>query len=295
MVEVRAQAVSLNPKTFTSGGILNDRDVKVLKAWFSDERPDGYNFDSTFLYIVFGLDDDTETTQFWGTGKAGKFRPSEDKKRILPNGEKSTLESNSNAALFFASLITNGGMPEGQLDTEECVNSLVGAEFHVMRFKVSGREDLAAKSAEEKKGDGMVLMCSGPCLRDKQVHWPWDKKGSTSPSKKSAASIPTSKPQSASTVKPATDSPASSPSNSELSDDTLSEFVAAALNANGGTLPLENTKQPVKAFGPQVFIKIGSKLTKEARAKAIERASDEGWLNDHGFMIEDGMVTALPV
>jgi hypothetical protein len=128
--------VSFNPKTFVEGGLIDDVDVEFVEVQFCQYDYNGASDPVLALGVKMRAEQDGQLKdfdQYYSAGSLEHFVPSADGYGLEPVGGKTSLNSNTNTAKFFQSLLeaSNGGL-------EEVLNSgnvagLVGLKCHVAR------------------------------------------------------------------------------------------------------------------------------------------------------------------
>lgn len=160
-------SISLNPTTFTAGGMIDNVTVR-----FSDTKVVIYDYNGkgapapvvmSTLTIVDAktfqpVPGATPTPKVWTVGNITEWAPSQDGLRIDPLSSKKGLNQNSNFALFIQAAIA-AGFPGNAFDSGR-VDVLNGLVAYVQNKTVAGR-GLGKKNAQTGADeDGGVLVIS---------------------------------------------------------------------------------------------------------------------------------------
>jgi hypothetical protein len=142
--------ISLNPDTFTKGGLIQDVDVEIIGGSYTLEPPEGYTQrDRVFAELELKvLDTGEEATQYWSVGRNTDFSPSADGDELVPTGSRSALNDNSNFSIFMQNL-ANCGFPKGQLTDK--LSCIFGTQIHVVRIPGPERAGLEGKKEGDRK------------------------------------------------------------------------------------------------------------------------------------------------
>jgi len=178
MAEQR-KGVSFNPKTFVSGGLLDDVDVTLKNACFEMFDYDGKADPAPALGIdlVTGeeADDEKPMRQHWSCGSAESWAPSDDKMELVPIGKDSVLRKTTNLAMLFKSC-TEAGMPDAILDTGRA-SIFEDLKVHVRRVDAPKRGNLPTggvrrgRDGKDYEKDNKIL-----CIEKIYEPFPWDVK-----------------------------------------------------------------------------------------------------------------------
>lgn len=127
--------VSLNPKTFSSGGLLNDADVEIVSSRFVLYDYNGTITDpqqiSVALHLVMRtLDSGEEYSEYFSFGRSPDWMI-DDEGRTVESVSGKRPNSNSVFAMFIQSLI-DAGYDASNLDSGD-ISVLEGLRVHVVR------------------------------------------------------------------------------------------------------------------------------------------------------------------
>lgn len=154
--------ISLNPKTFTKGGLFSDVDVEILDFYFTLESPEGYTVaDRVFAKADMKiLSDGALVDNFYSAGKSADFVPSKDGPgegtgyALEETGSRTALNDNTNISIFMAELVKCGFPPE-RLDSGR-LDVLKGLVCHVVRIPTK-REGLERDKKEGARPDTVLV------------------------------------------------------------------------------------------------------------------------------------------
>ena len=256
--------VSLNPDTFTKGGLVQDVDVEIIGGSYTLEPPEGYTQrDRVFVELELKvLDDNSEVTQYWSAGKNTDFSPSTDGLELVPTGSKASLNDNSNFSIFIQNL-ANCQFPKSALTDK--LNCLFGTQIHVVRIPAPEREGLPGKGAEAKKSYILVP--------NKLIKLPGEKAKA-----RGAAKRGTTATAAATTAAPA------EPDAGQDEMDVDSEALLAVMDIMAAGKPM--LIPALKAATIRKHIK----TDKEIRNQIVTLVGDAAWLASQGFAVEGGAV-----
>ena len=146
----KVAGISLDPSTFTEGGLLDDADVSIADAAFLMWDYDGkVNPAAPALGITLKTDDGKDHDEYLSAGKAEYFVPNEDGSGLVPVGDKTALNNNCNAAIFLASLISIGVPVE--LLASGNIKAIIGMRLHINRVPAPERPGLAQQDPNKKR------------------------------------------------------------------------------------------------------------------------------------------------
>jgi len=133
--------ISTNPEHFTEG-TFDDFVGTVIGAEYElyDYGKGGETFPFLALDVeIDGLEAGKTYRQRWKAGSAEDFAPSKDRKELVAVGKKTTLNKDSNMAIFCRSL-QEAGMPADIVHKigDDCT-VLVGARLHFVRVPYNRR------------------------------------------------------------------------------------------------------------------------------------------------------------
>lgn len=255
--------VSLNPDTFTKGGLVQDVDVEIIGGSYTLEPPEGYTQrDRVFVELELKvLDDDSEVTQYWSAGKNTDFTPSDDGMTLVPTGSKGALNDNSNFSIFIQNLC-NCQFPKSALtDKLDC---LFGTQVHVVRIPAPEREGLPGKGGPDQKKSYILVP-------NKLIKLPGEKAKAKGGARKGAAAATAAQPAAAA---------AAAESDMDITSEAL--VAVAEIMAAGVAKPLPMLKADV--------VRRHIKTPAALRNQIVAMAGDAEWLASQGFAVENGVV-----
>lgn len=128
-------AISLNPKTFSAGGLLNDADVEIVSSRFTVYDYNGMITDPAQMSVALRLEMKTleageEHVEYFSLGRAPDWMIDNDGKTIDPVAGK---KPNSNSVFsFFVQSLLEAGFDDSLLDSGD-ISVLEGLKVHVIR------------------------------------------------------------------------------------------------------------------------------------------------------------------
>ena len=268
--------VSLNPETFTSGGLLDDVDVVVKDAAFLMWDYSGKVAVAVpALGITFRLvgeendpDESKDHDQYYSCGKPEDFAPTADGSALQIVGAKQSLNNNSNGGLFLASLVAVG-VPKSVFETNN-IKALTGMRLHVNRVPAPERVGLEQREGQRKPE---VLVAT------KLLALPGEGAGSAqsksglskvSPGKANGAASTAINQSRQTPVQggQTSQSAGNASSGTESNDDELTAVVLEIALAAGGSIAK-------KLIGPKVF---AAYKGRPDQAQAMRRAASDDFL-----------------
>ena len=271
-------AVSLHPRDFVIGGLIDDVDVEITDARFISTDYEGTLASANALALqatmkVLGDDSGNEHIQLFSAGNTADFLPDPDTdgKTLIKNAVRESLTRSTNLALFLQSMI-DCGADLGPMSSGD-VSVLEGLKCHVMRKPAPKRDGLPVNARQDSQGrerEKTILLCT------KIIALPWDKKGKGTPKATAAAA-------------PAKATAAAQDAGELDEDQTLLaiQYLTEDLTENGastmGQLRLRATRR-IKDLG---FEKPG----KDAN-QFIAHITSESFLMENGFVV-DGKTISL--
>ena len=255
--------VSLNPDTFTKGGLVQDVDVEIIGGSYTLEPPEGYTQrDRVFVELELKvLDDGSEVTQYWSAGKNTDFSPSADGMELVPTGSKGSLNDNSNFSIFIQNLC-NCQFPKSALTDK--LSCLFGTQVHVVRIPAPEREGLPGKGGPDQKKSYILVP-------NKLIKLPGEKaKAKGGAARKGAAAAGASA------------APDTAASASEMDVESEALLAVTDIMAEGKAMSLPLIKATV--------IRKHIKTPTDVRNRIVAMSADTAWLASQGFAVEDGVV-----
>jgi hypothetical protein len=259
--------VSLNPDTFSKGGLIQDVDVEIIGGRYTLEPPAGYTQrDRVFAELSLKvLDDGSEVDQYWSVGKNTDFTPSSDGLELVPSGSRETLNDNSNFSIFIQNLVNVQFPKQSLTDKLDC---LFGTQIHVVRIPAPEREGLE-KGADAKKAYILVP--------NKLIKLPGEKSRARAGAKKGAASA----------AAPTAGAPpaATEPTMDAGEVETQALVDVTEIMGEGKALPIPLLKAQV--------IRRHMKTDTATRNKIVALVGDADWLATQGFTVTAGVVSPM--
>lgn len=145
----KSNVVSLNPDSFQEGGLIQDVNVVIKEAQFCLWDYDGKQAESSLMLGTVLTDEEgKDHTQYFSAGDKQYFAPDDTGNHLVPIGDKTALNRNTNCAIFLASLV-QAGFPVDKLETG--VHSLVGTVVHIIRVPAPKRSGLIRTGPNAQK------------------------------------------------------------------------------------------------------------------------------------------------
>jgi len=163
------KSVSLNPKDFVTGGLLDDVTVTWTTCKFSMYDYGGKGTPAPGLIINMSPEGDDAVEQFWSAGKADDWAPSEDGNSLTPVGSATGIRTSTNLYLLIKSLM-EAGFPVERLN-EGLASTFNGMVAHMVRVPAPKREGLKKEPKRGKDGseyENKILVV------EKIVKLPWE-------------------------------------------------------------------------------------------------------------------------
>jgi uncharacterized protein YdbL (DUF1318 family) len=273
----KVRVLSSDPDDFVVGGLLSDVDVEVLEAQYTLDAPEHYKADKAPLFVRFKMKDLTtggQAEQYWSSGSAADFIPSQDGNFVLANPDNpavTALRKSSNWYAMLNSLRTNGGMPKGYLNGPSGLAALKGLKFHAIQAPAPERAGLERK---ESKYAPTILICS----KVLPGAAPWDKKGTKTGTPGRAVASPVTAPVGVT-------QPAAADNGTAGDADSV---IAAALKAvieattEKSIVGLNEAAKDTYKHLAQVV-----KASNDVRNAAAKKVRDSAWLEANGFLVMD--------
>lgn len=256
--------ISLNPDTFTQGGLLNNADIRMENCRFllydydgkSDKESPGLMFDA------IPLDGGNPINQFIACGDAKDWAISSDGQELTPAGDSSPsgIRNNTNLALFIKELV-NLSYPKHLLDNFKA-GSWNGLEIHIVRKK---RPDAGQGGSSDKE----ILMPT---------------KIITLPGEKSKSKTATTSAKPAATSGATAAAPAASSSGANVSDDHKALVLEAVKKVMDG-----KEKMGKVDLRKAVFQSLTG-LTGAEKTAAVKLLQDENWMAENSYPISGDTV-----
>lgn len=139
--------VSINPDTFTQGGLVDDVDAVVKSFRAVEWNYQGKSDAVLAFHLNFVTKDGDEYDQYYSAGDLKRMVPSDDGKHIVFVAGSGTVIEQSNAGQFMASLV-NAGFPKTKLGSDLSVIDGLGA--HLRRVAQPERKGLKKAEGERQ-------------------------------------------------------------------------------------------------------------------------------------------------
>lgn len=155
-------AISLDPDTYSSGGLLDDVDVVITNAAFMLWD---YNGKVAVAVPALGVtmrlvgeesdpDESKDHDQYFSCGKTEDFVPNADGSGLVPVGAKTSLNNTCNGGLFLAGLV-NVGLPKTVLASGD-IRGIIGMRGHVNRVPAPERTGVEPR-ADGRKPEILIM------------------------------------------------------------------------------------------------------------------------------------------
>lgn len=112
----QVQTVSLRPSEFVAGGLIEQGAFLVKQARFVNWDYNGQANMTIAAKLTLLADDDSEYDQYYSCGDPKNFAPSADGTELIPIGQATALNENSNFAILLKQLAA-AGFPEARMDS----------------------------------------------------------------------------------------------------------------------------------------------------------------------------------
>lgn len=257
----------IDHSVFVKGGLLNNVTVEILEAEFDRFDYDGKGDEVTALRLsLLGPGSDDPTDQYLSVGGDDHFMPSKDGKHLAAVTDRSSLNDNSNFALFMLSF-EKAGLKKA--DYASGIDALVGYKIHVNR--VPDPRNINRDDDAEVRDDGQK--------RVREIMVVTEIKGTPKGKKGAKATKATTKTRKASTKKAAEDADDDADSGDDI-DATILNLTLKRLATEDDGLPLEDLAIEVWRQAPKDMDKaerkmIMAKLGDEDYVRALDGISVE--------------------
>src|ERR1700730_12955956 len=105
----KPQRISMNPETFTAGGLINDIDITITDAqtvvWDMNGAVSG---DTPFLALEMTDTNGTAHIQYYSAGKPEDWQPEESGEGFISPSGKTGINGTTNLGMFLASAVEAG-------------------------------------------------------------------------------------------------------------------------------------------------------------------------------------------
>lgn len=270
--------LSLNPKDFVVGGLLNDVDVEFKSLQFVEWDYGGQG--PTTLALLIGMlpaGDEQTVPQYWSVGSPDDFEAVNGGRGIdvkrnedgEPTSSASALRQGSNFKIFADSLLNCGGKVEEDKLAAGDIGVFAGTKAHVLREAAPKRAGLEQR---EGRFEPTVLRVT------RVISWPWDKGKRAAPAPRAKAAAPAA---GAAPAESAATAPAAGPITPEI--DKLATDLLLGWCAEAPTGVAMSTMR----VG---IYKTLSRETTALRSQVADACADEAWLTSKGFTVVGEMV-----
>ncbi|HXN71605.1 MAG TPA: hypothetical protein VN861_03520 [Candidatus Acidoferrales bacterium] len=273
--------MSMNPDTFTSGGLINDVDGNITDAGTVQWDMNG-QVDPTTPFLAVEITDDNGTahTQYYSAGKPEDLQPEESHEGFISPSGKSGINNSTNLGMFLASLVDNG-FPKEMLDDGN-LKVIIGTRAHFLQKAVE-RTGLIRTGKNAQRPSTVLLVSKIHSLPGADTVAP--AKSPTKPAvgaKPGAAATVSGKPNGKAVGHAAAAAAATTTAPASDIDD------ADLYSALRGGIPEGETIQ-VKEIAKLVFGYYNENGMDKLANKAVARSATQAFrstLNDNGFVYE---------
>jgi len=283
-VPAKPVRVSMNPETFTAGGLINDIDITISDAQTTTWDMNGVvSPDTPFLAVEMTDGNGTSHVQYYSAGKPEDWAPEESGEGFVSPSGKTGINGTTNLGMFLASLV-EAGFPKESFDDGN-LKVIIGTRAHVLQKQLD-RQGLIRTGKNAARPSSVLLIS--------KIH--------ELPGASSAKPATTAKPNGS--AGKATASPAASTSTSTsaakpngkaapVAGDDLDGNIITALQLH--LAETEGSSIPSKDIAKVVFAYFKANGMDALANKAVARASKQelrSALNDSGF-VYDGATLGL--
>jgi hypothetical protein len=251
-------SISLNPKTFVSGGLLNDVDVEIVEARYAlfdyQGTVDAANMRTSLRLQLRTLDGAQDATEHLTLGATTDFVPndSDGGLTLRPLSGKTALSKRSKLYFFLQSL-TEAGADMSRLDSGRA-DELEGLKFHFVRKAMPDMGGLEVTRRGKNQDQAIEYIHV-----TKVIDWP-QKKAAPKPEAPAAAGGPPPEVENAAT-------------------EILMEVAKPGMTLQ--RLGMEAMKR-------------GSKLDVKMRNQISRLLVNEQWLANQGVVVENKQLVLVP-
>ena len=270
--------MSMNPDTFTSGGLINDVDGNITDAGTVQWDMNG-QVDPTTPFLAVEITDDNGTahTQYYSAGKPEDLQPEESHEGFISPSGKSGINNSTNLGMFLASLVENG-FPKEMLDDGN-LKVIIGTRAHFLQKAVE-RTGLIRTGKNAQRPSTVLLVSKIHSLPGADTVAPAKSPAKPGVGAKPTASTVSGKPNGKAVGHAAATAAASVPA-TDIDDADLYEALRGEIPA-GETIP-------VKYIAKAVFAYYNANGMEKLASKAVVRSGTQAFrstLNDNGFVYE---------
>lgn len=150
------ERVSMNPDTFTAGGLINDIDITITDAQTTVWDMNGaVSPDTPFLAVEMTDANGTAHVQYYSAGKPEDWQPEESGEGFVSPSGKTGINGTTNLGMFLTSLV-DAGFPK-ELFNEGNLKVVVGTQAHVLQ-KVLERQGLIRTGKNASRPNQVLLV-----------------------------------------------------------------------------------------------------------------------------------------
>jgi len=276
----KPQRISMNPETFTAGGLINDIDITITDAQTTTWDMNGaVSADTPFLAVEMTDPNGTAHVQYYSAGKPEDWQPEESGEGFISPSGKTGINGTTNLGMFLASAV-EAGFPKDMFNDGN-LKVLIGTQAHVLQ-KVLERQGLIRTGKNAARPNQVLLVSKIIALPGAE-----GAKTTTASAKPNGAAAGQSVSSKTVGGKPNGKATTAAPA-----ADDLDEQIMTALKLH---LAEQDGPVPAKAIAKAVFEYFNANDMKALANKAVARASKQelrNALNDNGF-VYDGSTLAL--
>lgn len=152
----KPQRVSMNPESFTAGGLINDIDITITDAQTTVWDMNGaVSPDTPFLAVEMTDANGTAHVQYYSAGKPEDWQPEDSGEGFVSSSGKTGINGTTNLGMFLASLV-EAGFPKEQFDDGN-LKVLIGTSAHVIQ-KVLERQGLIRTGKNASRPNQVLLV-----------------------------------------------------------------------------------------------------------------------------------------
>lgn len=277
-------AISLHPRDFVMGGLIDDVDVEIKDSRFIVTDYSGAATENALALqltmTVLGDDSGAVHEQLFSAGRSADFLPDPETegRTLIQNGTRESLTNSTNLALFLKSM-ADAGADLAILSAGD-IGVLTGARLHVKRMPAPKRDNIVQQPRSDgRERANTILLCT------KLISLPWDKKGGA----KGVSTTAKGTGAAAAKAEPAE-------SSAQQEDGYSEELLTAALSWLGEDLTenSESTLGQLKLRATRNLKSFGLKPGREANAFVAHITSAQ-FLEDNGFVVDrDAKTVQMP-
>jgi hypothetical protein len=274
--------VSMNPDSFTAGGLINDIDITISDAQTTTWDMNGaVSPDTPFLAVEMTDGNGTAHVQYYSAGKPEDWAPEESGEGFVSPSGKTGINGTTNLGMFLASLV-EAGFPKELFDDGN-LKVIIGTQVHVLQ-KVLERQGLIRTGKNASRPNQVLLVSKLNALPGADT--------ATTSTKAAGYKAAGSSGKATSTPAPAHAAGKPNGKATPVAGDDLDSHIITALQLH---LSEAGEAVPVKVIAKAVFEYFKANGMEALANKAVARASKQELrqaLNDNGF-VYDGATLAL--